>query len=71
MYPVLYAQPKGNGYQLINAMPEIVFIILKTNSKDRFIIKNKNGSFTKTNDIWVAEFYEDDKFQIQKYQVKF
>jgi hypothetical protein len=71
MYPVLYAQPKGNGYQLINAKPEIVFIILKTNSKDRFIIKNKNGSFTKTNDIWVAEFYEDDKFQIQKYQVKF
>jgi hypothetical protein len=71
MYPVLYAQPKGNGYQLINAKPEIVFIILKTNSKDRFIIKNKNGSFTKTNDTWVAEFYEGGKLKVQKYQVKF
>jgi hypothetical protein len=70
-YPVLYAQPKENGYQLVNAKPEIVFIILKTNSKDRFIIKNKNGNFTKANDIWIAEFYDDGKLQVQKYQVKF
>jgi hypothetical protein len=71
LYPVLYAQPKENGFQLVNAKPEVVFIILKTNSKDRFIIKNKNGSFAKTNNIWVAEFYEGGKLQVQKYQVKF
>jgi hypothetical protein len=71
LYPVLYAQPKENGFQLVNAKPEVVFIILKTNSKDRFIIKNKNGNFTKANDIWIAEFYDDGKLQVQKYQVKF
>jgi len=70
-YPVLYAQPKENGFQLVNAKPEVVFLILNTNSKDRFIIQNKNGSLTKTNDIWVAEFYEDGKLQVKKYQIKF
>jgi hypothetical protein len=69
--PVLYAQPKENGYQLVNAKPEVVFIILKTNSKDRFIIKNKNGNLTKTNGVWVAEFYEDSILQVKKYQIKF
>ena len=69
--PVLYAQPKENGYQLVNAKPEVVFIILKTNSKDRFIIKNKNGNLTKTNGVWVAEFYEDSILKVKKYQIKF
>ena len=69
--PVLYAQPKENGYQLVNAKPEVVFIILKTNSKDRFIIKNKNGNLTKTNGVWVAEFYEGNILQVKNYQIKF
>jgi len=69
--PVLYAQPIENGYQLVNAKPEVVFIILKTNSKDRFIIKNKNGNLTKTNGVWVAEFYEDSILKVKKYQIKF
>ena len=68
---VLYAQSVENGFQLVNTKPEVVYVILKTSSKDRFIIKGKSGSITKKNDVWVAEFYEDGKLQVKEYQIKF
>ena len=39
----LYAQAKPNGFQLVNTTPAIVFKILKTNIKDVFVIKGKDG----------------------------
>ena len=68
---VLYAQSVENGFQLVNKKPEVIYVILKTNSKDRFIFKDKSGSITKKNDVWVAEFYEDGKLQVKEYQIKF
>lgn len=69
---VLYAQPKGYGFQLINDVPEVVFKLLKTKSQNTFIIKDKNGTFTKKeNGIWLAEFYENDKLITKLYKVKF
>jgi hypothetical protein len=68
---VLYAQPKDNGYQLINTKPEIVFVLLKTNSADKFIIKDKNGTFVKKGAFWIAEYYDNGVLVTKKYQVKF
>ena len=68
---VLYAQPKGNGYQLVNTKPEIIFVLLKTSDPEKFIIKDKNGTLVKKGDFWVAEFYDNDKLITKKYQVKF
>ncbi|PQJ80960.1 hypothetical protein BTO18_08535 [Polaribacter porphyrae] len=67
----LYAQPKENGFQLINLTPEVVFILLKTNTKDVFIIKGKNGTLTKKGENWIAEFYENNKLVIKTYNIKF
>ena len=39
----LYAQPKENGFQLINLKPQVVFVILNTSVKGVFVIKDKNG----------------------------
>ncbi|MGY8910048.1 MAG: hypothetical protein ACKVIG_09340, partial [Flavobacteriales bacterium] len=67
----LYAQAIENGFQLVNTKPEVIFILLKTNIKDTYLIKDKNGSFYKKDTIWVAEYYLDNKLVKEEYQVKF
>jgi hypothetical protein len=67
----LYSQPKNNGFQLVNTKPEIVFLILKTNVKDVFIIKDKDGILYKVGGNWVAEFYENNQLITKEYQIKF
>jgi hypothetical protein len=67
----LYAQPNENGFQLINLKPAVVFLILKTNLKDVFIIKDKNGVLYRKETIWFAEFYEKGALVEKKYQIKF
>ena len=69
--PVLYAQPIKNGFQLVNTKPEVIFQLLKTNIKDYYIIKDKNGILYKNVNYWIAEFYEDNQFIVKKYQIKF
>ena len=67
----LYAQPNENGFQLINLKPAVVFLILKTNMKDVFIISDKNGVLYKKGLTWIAEFYENGRLVEKKYQLKF
>jgi hypothetical protein len=67
----LYAQPKENGYQLINDKPEVVFFLIKTKTEHVFIIKDKNGAFYKKDNYWIAETYENGKSVSKKYNVKF
>ena len=68
---VLYAQPKENGFQLVNTKPEIIFVLLKTSDPNKFIIKDKNGTLVKKGDYWVAEFYDKGQLTTKKYQIKF
>lgn len=68
---VLYAQIKNNGFQLVNTAPEVVFLILKTNVKNVFIIQDKNGILYKLGENWVAEFYEKNQLVTKEYQIKF
>lgn len=69
---VLYAQTTDNGFQLVNTTPEVVFLILKTNVENVFIIKDKNGILYKlADDNWVAEFYENNVLVTKAYQIKF
>ena len=68
---VLYAQIKNNGFQLVNTAPELVFLILKTNVKNVFIIQDKNGILYKLGENWVAEFYEKNQLVTKEYQIKF
>ena len=68
---ILYAQTKNNGFQLVNSAPEVVFLILKTNVKNVFIIHDKNGILYKLGEKWVAEFYEKNQLVTREYQIKF
>lgn len=68
---LLYAQPNETGYQLVNTKPAIVFVLLKTNDPNKFFIKDRNGTFTKKGDHWLAEYYDNGKLVTKQYQVKF
>ncbi len=68
---VLYAQPIANGFQLVNMKPEVVFQVLKTNVKDVFVIKDKNGILYKSGNSWFAEYYANNSKVTKEYQVKF
>lgn len=70
-YQLLYAQVTENGYQLVNTKPQVVFILLKTQQENRFIIKDKNGTLVKSGDFWIAEYYEGNKLIVEKYEIKF
>ena len=67
----LYAQPKENGFQLINLKPQVVFVILNTSVKGVFVIKDKNGLLYKKGENWIAEFYEGGEIVVKKYNIKF
>ncbi|MBA6155598.1 hypothetical protein H3Z83_03550 [Tenacibaculum sp. S7007] len=67
----LYAQAITNGFQLVNTKPEVVFQILKTNVKDVFVIKDKNGLMYKSGNNWIAEYFNNDKRLVENYQIKF
>jgi hypothetical protein len=69
--PVLYAQPNANGFQLVNTEPAIVFVLLKTNNPQKFIIKDMNGTLTRNGDVWIAEYYSNGQLTTERYQVKF
>ena len=68
---ILNAQTKNNGFQLVNSVPEVVFLILKTNVKNVFIIHDKNGILYKLGEKWVAEFYEKNQLVTKEYEIKF
>jgi hypothetical protein len=67
----LYAQPKEKGFQLVNSIPEVVFVLAKTGVKNTFIIRDKNGILYKKDATWIAEFYEGNKRVVKEYSIKF
>jgi hypothetical protein len=68
---MLYAQKITNGFQLVNAKLEKIFVVLNTKTSNIFIIKDKNGILYKNGNNWVAEFYENGNLIQKVYQIKF
>ncbi|MDB0601615.1 hypothetical protein PL373_10740 [Tenacibaculum maritimum] len=69
---VLYAQAKGNGFQLINTKPEVVFQLLKTGKPNLYLLKGKKGVLYKENGNWLVEYYENNRLvRLTTYQIKF
>jgi hypothetical protein len=67
----LYAQPRENGFQLVNDKPEVVFFLIETEKEGVFIIKDKNGLFYKKGSSWFAETYKNGKTTIKLYDINF
>jgi hypothetical protein len=67
----IYAQPISNGFQLVDTSPKVVYTILRTSTKNVFIIKEKNGIMHLKNTKWIAEFYENGQLIQKELQIKF
>ena len=68
---LLYAQETMNGYQLVDSTPKRIYIIQKTNVKDVYILKDMNGILYKSNGIWIAEYYLENKLNRKELNIKF
>ena len=68
---ILYAQPNALGFQLVDSTPKIVYVLLKTDDKDIFIIKDTDGILVQSGGKWFAKFYEGDKFVVKELSIKF
>lgn len=71
LFKVLYAQPKENGFQIVDSEPKIIFKVLKTTIKEVYILENRKGVLYKNGNIWIAEYYKGKENVIEKFQIKF
>ena len=68
---LLYAQPNPYGFQLVDSTPKVVYILLKTDKSEVYILKDKNGILFKKDNQWIAEYYEANKLVKRVLEVKF
>lgn len=68
---LLYAQPNALGYQLVDSTPKIVYVLLKTDDRDVFILKDRNGILIKEGDKWIVKYYEENELVIKELAIKF
>ena len=68
----LFAQPIGNGFQLINAEPKVIYKIYKTSVKDLYIATKGSlqGVLISKNNEWFFEYYQNEKLVSDKVEVK-
>ena len=69
----LNAISTDNGYNLINANSEVVYVLQKTSNVNIFTATKAvlNGILIKKNNGWFFEYYEGDKLISEKVEVKF
>lgn len=73
-YPILYAQPIENGYQLIDKTPKIILKLQKTsleNIYNAIDFNNINGVFYKKEAIYIFEFTKNGQTEKIFYNVNF
>jgi hypothetical protein len=70
---VLYAQPIGGGFQLIDSKPSVVMKIFKTSDENSFLATkgSQQGVLINKGNQWFFEYYQNDKLVSEKINVKF
>jgi len=56
----LYAQPMGNGFQIVDTEPKKVMFLLKTSLTDVYNVEGKNALVYKKDGQWIYESQESD-----------
>lgn len=73
-YPILYAQPTENGFQLVDNTPKVVLKLQNTSRNELFIASKPDGTiglFYLKAGTYVFEFFQNGKQQEEFYNVKF
>ena len=50
---ILYAQPLNNGYQLVDASPKVVLVLLKSGVPNVYLVKGEDATVYKENGQWI------------------
>ncbi|RNC83496.1 MAG: hypothetical protein ED556_13140 [Winogradskyella sp.] len=58
---ILYAQPLDNGYQLVDASPKIVMVLIKTAAPNVYTVKGKDAIVFKEDGKWFYSENSDKK----------
>jgi hypothetical protein len=62
---VFYAQPTQEGFQLVNTVPEVVMVLLKTSTENVFKVKGKTATVFIKDGKWIYS-EKDGKTTIEK-----
>lgn len=70
---VLYAQPIGDGFQLIDSTPSVIMKLTKTSSPDIFLVdyNGNEGVLLKKNNQWIFEYKANGVLNSHLLNVKF
>jgi hypothetical protein len=68
---IFYAQKTGNGYQLVDAEPKIVMVLLSTALEDVFIVKGRDAIVYKKNNNWMYSENGDSGQKLESLNIKF
>lgn len=68
---LLYAQPISNGYQLVNAEPKVVMVILKTSKPDIYLVQGEDALIYKENNNWYYNKATETDTSTKKVNIKF
>lgn len=66
-----YAQPIKNGFQLVNAEPKIVMILLQTSADNVFLVKGKTAIVYKEDGLWYYSENSDELKERKPLNIKF
>jgi hypothetical protein len=69
----LFAQPIGNGFQLVDSSPKVVMKLFKTSLSNFYIAQKENiqGVVFNKNNQWFFEYYLNEKLVSEKLEIKF
>lgn len=68
---ILYAQPKPNGFQVVDMTPKVVMFLLETTKADVFMVKDENAIVYKEDGFWYLSKYNGDKVTLIQLNLKF
>ncbi|PWH83412.1 hypothetical protein DIS18_02335 [Algibacter marinivivus] len=68
---VLYAQAIGNGFQLVDSSPKVIYRIKHTNLKDVFLVEGNSAVIYKKGNDWVIEYYSGNTLEQETLNIKF
>lgn len=68
---VLYAQEIGNGFQLVDNTPKVVYKIIKTGVTDVFLVEGKSAIIYKKGNTWSIEYSTGSTVVKETLNIKF
>lgn len=68
---LLYAQPKGKGFQIVDSTPKVIMVLLETALENTFVVKNGNAIVYKQDGFWYISKNDGKSISIEQLNIKF